>query len=335
MSVQSMLNTDTRAVAPSLEQIRRLADAGCDLVRLAVPDPDAAIALKAICASSPLPVIADIHYDYRLALSALRAGVDAIRINPGNMPQAEGLREVARLARKRRVPIRVGVNSGSIAPQVRRRFGGVNADSLACSALYATELLEAAGFDDICISAKTPDPALMIETYRLLAEAVAYPLHLGVTEAGTVYEGVIRSAVGLGALLSQGIGDTIRVSLTADPEEEVRAGLAVLRALGLRQKGVRLISCPTCGRTQVDLIPLAAALEEALKSIDAPLTVALMGCPVNGPGEARDADVGLAGGDGYFLLFRKGEVIRRVPEGEALETLIREVRALADETDGA
>ncbi|MDD2426891.1 MAG: flavodoxin-dependent (E)-4-hydroxy-3-methylbut-2-enyl-diphosphate synthase [Eubacteriales bacterium] len=333
ISVQSMLTTDTRNVQESLSEIMRLADGGCDIIRLAVPDAEAAAALKDICLHSPIPVVADIHYDYRLALAAIRAGANAIRINPGNMREEEGVREIATLARKRSVPIRVGVNSGSISKEIRNLYDGVNAQSLAYSAYQACQALEKFGFEDICVSAKASSPLMMIETYRMLSEHFDYPLHLGVTEAGTEREGTIRSAVGIGSLLVDGIGDTIRVSLTADPIQEVKVGISILRSLGLRDEGVRLISCPTCGRTEVDLMNMAAELEEKLSLIKAPLTVALMGCSVNGPGEAREADVGLAGGRGFFLLFRKGDIIRKVSQEEAIPALMAEIAKLLEESE--
>ncbi|NLC41083.1 MAG: flavodoxin-dependent (E)-4-hydroxy-3-methylbut-2-enyl-diphosphate synthase [Clostridiaceae bacterium] len=333
ISVQSMLTTDTRNVEASLSEITRLADAGCDIIRLAVPDADAAAALKEICLHSPIPVVADIHYDYRLALAAIRSGANAIRINPGNMREEEGIREIAGLARKRSVPIRVGVNSGSISKEIRDLYDGVNSKSLAYSALLACEALEKYGFEDICVSAKASSPLMMIETYRILSDHFDYPLHLGVTEAGTEREGTIRSAIGIGSLLLDGIGDTIRVSLTADPIQEVRVGISILKSLELREEGVRLISCPTCGRTEVDLMNMAGELEDKLAHIKTPLTVALMGCSVNGPGEAREADVGLAGGRGFFLLFKKGDIIAKVSQKDAIPALMAEISKLLEESE--
>lgn len=333
ISVQSMLTTDTRDVEGSLNEITRLAEAGCDIIRLAVPDAEASAALKEICLHSPIPVVADIHYDYRLALAAIRAGANAIRINPGNMLDEEGIRQVATLARRRSVPIRVGVNSGSISKEVRNLYDGVNAQSLAYTALEACKALENYDFEDICVSAKASSPLMMIETYRMLSDHFDYPLHLGVTEAGTVNEGTIRSTIGIGSLLLDGIGDTIRVSLTADPIQEVKVGISILRSLSLRDEGVRLISCPTCGRTEVDLMNMAQELEAKLAPIKAPLTVALMGCSVNGPGEAREADVGLAGGRGFFFLFKKGDIIAKLSQKDAIPALMAEIDKLLEESE--
>ena len=331
ISVQSMCTTDTRDPKATLAQIRELEGAGCELVRLAVPDAEAAQALREICGHSPLPVIADIHFDYRLAISAIRSGVHKIRINPGNMPDKEGLRLTAEAARQRVIPIRVGVNAGSLDLRERQADGGVTAEALARAALEACRELEVLDFHDIVLSAKASSPRLMIETYRRLAEACDYPLHLGVTEAGTPYDGIVRSSVGLGALLIDGIGDTLRVSLTADPVEEVRAAYAILKALDLRQRGVTLISCPSCGRTEVPLLALAEELEGRLASIEVPLRVAVMGCVVNGPGEAREADVGIAGGKDSFVLFKKGEIVRKVRAEQAVEALMAEVESLVAE----
>jgi (E)-4-hydroxy-3-methylbut-2-enyl-diphosphate synthase len=328
--IQSMNNTDTRDVQATLRQIAELAEAGCDLTRVAIPDQEAADALARIRPQSALPIVADIHFDYRLALAALAAGADKIRINPGNIGGPDMVRQVAEAARERGVPIRVGVNSGSLSRAIVDRFGGVNAQSMVTSALESVALLEYWDFDDIVISIKASDPALTIQTYRLLAEKTQYPLHLGVTEAGTRNEGAIRSAIGIGTLLAEGIGDTLRVSLTADPVDEIAAAYSILKALGLRSHGPQLISCPTCGRTSVDLIRIAAEVEERLKSIKAPIKVAVMGCAVNGPGEARHADVGLAGGKGEFLLFSHGEIIRKVPEEQAIEALMTEIARITE-----
>ena len=329
--IQSMNNTDTRDVAATLRQIHELAAAGCDMTRLAVPDLEAAEAFAAIRRESPLPIVADIHFDYRLALAALRSGADKIRINPGNIGGPDRVRQVVSAARERGVPIRVGVNSGSLSREVIDRFGGINAQSMVASALESVALLENWDFQDIVISIKASDPALTIETYRLLSAQSDYPLHLGVTEAGTRREGAIRSAIGIGTLLAEGIGDTLRVSLTADPVDEIQAAFSILKALGLRRHGPELISCPTCGRTSVDLIKIAGEVEERLKSVTAPLKVAVMGCAVNGPGEARHADVGIAGGKGEFLIFVHGEIIRKVPEAEAVEALMAEIARLSGE----
>ncbi len=326
--VQSMNNTDTRDVEASLRQILLLAEAGCEITRLAIPDLEAADAFAKIRRRSPLPLVADIHFDYQLALAAINAGADKIRINPGNIGGRERVRQVADAARKAGIPIRVGVNSGSLKQSLIDAHGGVNAAAMTASALDSAALLERFDFDQIIISIKASDPALTIEAYRLLAQKTQYPLHLGVTEAGTIREGVIRSAVGIGALLAEGIGDTLRVSLTADPVEEIHAAYAILKSLGLRRRGPELISCPTCGRTAVDLQTIAEAVEAKLKLIRHPIRVAVMGCAVNGPGEARHADIGIAGGKGEFLIFRKGEILRKVPQEQAVKALMDEIEQL-------
>lgn len=330
VSVQSMCTTDTRNVEATLAQIWELSLAGCELVRLAVPDEEAARALKEITSRSPLPVVADIHFDHRLAIAAIRSGAHKIRINPGNMKDPRGLARTVAEARDHGIPIRVGINAGSLG---RREIGpaGVTAQVLARAALDACRQLEALDFHDIVLSAKASSPLLMIETYRLLSEQSSYPLHLGVTEAGRGNQGIIRSAVGIGSLLAEGIGDTIRVSLTADPVEEVQAAYAILGALSLRQRGPVLISCPTCGRTEVPLIEVAEEVGRRLSRIDFPLRVAVMGCVVNGPGEAREADVGIAGGRDSFVLFRKGEVIRKVKADQAVDALMEEIDRLLEE----
>ncbi len=324
--IQSMNNTDTRDVQSSLKQITALAAAGCQITRLAVPDMQAAEALKEICARSPLPVVADIHFDYRLALAAIENGAAKIRINPGNIGGAERLREVALACKDRGIPIRVGVNSGSVERSILAKHGGVTAAALQESADAAVRLLEEQNFDDIVISMKASDPALSIACYRLLAQSSSYPLHLGVTEAGSVREGAIRSAVGIGTLLAEGIGDTFRVSLTADPLEEIKVAHSILSALQLREHGAKLISCPTCGRTEVNLQQLVETIEPLLEKVQQPISIALMGCAVNGPGEAREADIGLAGGKDGYLLFAKGETIAKISETEALPRLITELR---------
>lgn len=330
--IQSMNNTDTRDVRASLEQIRQLAESGCELTRLAIPDLEAADALAKIRRDSPLPIVADIHFDYRLALAAIESGADKIRINPGNIGGVDRIRLVAESAREHGIPIRVGVNSGSLSREMLKKYGGVNARSMVASTLEAVAMLESVSFHDLVISIKASDPMLTIESYRLLAEKTDYPLHVGVTEAGTRYEGIIRSSVGIGTLLAEGIGDTIRVSLTADPVEEVRAARSILQSLGLRS-GPQLISCPTCGRTEVDLQAIAEAVERRLQAYDCPIKVAVMGCAVNGPGEARHADVGLAGGRGEFLIFRHGEVLRKVPQTEAVDALMAEIDKIVTRND--
>lgn len=334
VAVQSMNNTDTRDVQASVRQILELAEAGCDITRLAVPDMEAAGAFAEIRRQSPIPIVADIHFDYRLALAAINAGADKIRINPGNIGDPERVRQVARAAKAAGIPIRIGVNSGSLRQDIIDRNGGVNAASMVESVLEHVQLLERFDFDQLCLSIKASDPLLTIEAYRRLADQTDYPLHLGVTEAGTRREGTIRSAVGIGTLLAEGIGDTIRVSLTADPVEEIHAGYAILKSLGLRRRGPELISCPTCGRTAVDLQQVAEAVEARLQEIRHPIRVAVMGCAVNGPGEARHADIGLAGGRGEFLIFRQGKILRKVPQEQAVEALMKEIRQLCDELDG-
>ena len=323
VSVQSMCNTKTSDVAASLAQIKVLADAGCDIVRLAVPDMDAARAMADICAASPIPVVADIHFDHRLALACAEAGVHKIRINPGNIGGEENVRAVARACADKGIPIRIGVNSGSIEKSLLRKYGAPTAEAMVESAQSHVDMLTRCGFEDICLSLKASSVALTVQACRLAAERFPYPLHIGVTEAGTSYTGLVQSAVGIGALLLDGIGDTIRVSLTADPVEEVRAGIAILKAAGLRRQGVKIVSCPTCGRTQIDLISTANRVEQLLSSCDKNITVAVMGCVVNGPGEAREADFGLAGGRGEAVLFKKGEVVAKVAEADMVSALMK------------
>lgn len=326
--VQSMTNTDTRDVEKTLAQINSLASAGCDVVRVAVLDMDAADALKEIAVSSPLPVIADIHFDYRLALRAVEQGIHGLRLNPGNIGARWKVQEVVRAVKEQQIPIRIGVNAGSLEKGFLEKYGGPTAAGMVESALGHIRLLEDEGYDKIKVSLKASTVPLMLEAYRQMSECVDYPLHLGVTEAGTVRSGVVRSAVGIGTLLSEGIGDTIRVSLTGDPVHEIPIALEILRVIGLRQRSVDLISCPTCGRTQVDLAALAEKVDERLSQLpplDRPLKVAVMGCAVNGPGEAREADFGIAGGKGMGLLFRKGEIVANLSEEELLPALLQEI----------
>ncbi len=323
VSVQSMCNTKTQDAAASLAQINALAKAGCDIVRLAVPDMAAAEAMADICKASPIPVVADIHFDHRLALACAEAGVHKIRINPGNIGGEENVRAVAKACAEKGIPIRIGVNSGSIERSLLKKYGGPTAEAMVESAASHVDMLTKYGFEDIALSLKASSVALTVQACRLAAERFPYPLHIGVTEAGTAYTGLVQSAVGLGALLLDGIGDTIRVSLTADPVEEVRAGIAILKAAGLRRQGVKIVSCPTCGRTQIDLISTANRVEELLSDCGRDITVAVMGCVVNGPGEAREADFGLAGGRGEAVLFRKGEVVAKVPEAEMVSGLMK------------
>ena len=318
IAVQSMANTDTRDVEATLGQIKRLHDAGCEIVRVAVPDETAARALRAIHDASPIPVIADIHFDYRLALMALEAGLEGLRINPGNIGERKNVEKVVDAAKARGAVIRVGVNSGSVEKRLLEQYGGPTPQAMVESALGHVRILEEHGFYDTKISIKSSSVLNTIECYRLLSQRCDYPLHLGVTEAGGVLRGAIKSSVGMGVLLSEGIGDTLRVSLTAAPEEEMTVAWELLRALGLRQRGPEIISCPTCGRTEIDLIGLAQEVERRLRTENAPIKVAVMGCVVNGPGEAREADLGMAGGRDKGIIFRKGEVIRSVRGQETL-----------------
>lgn len=323
VTVQSMTNTKTEDIDATVKQALRLERAGCDIVRFAVPTMEAARAIGEIKKRITIPVVADIHFDYRLALCAVDAGADKIRINPGNIGDADRVKAVADRCREKGVPIRVGVNSGSLEKPILAKYGGPTAEALAESAMENVRLLGRFDFDDICISAKASDVRTTIDTYRLLSQMTDCPLHLGVTEAGTEYRGVIKSAVGIGTLLSEGIGDTIRVSLTAAPEREITAGLMILRAAGLRRGGVELISCPSCGRCRIDLIETAQRVEDALSGFRGDITVAVMGCAVNGPGEAARADYGIAGGDGEGVLFKKGKTVRKVPNSELVPELLR------------
>ena len=330
--IQSMTNTQTADTEKTLEQIHRLAVAGCEIVRVAIPDKEAAESIAALKERSPLPLIADIHFDHRLALICLEQGIDGLRLNPGNIGGDENVRKVAVEAKKRGVPIRIGVNAGSLEKDILEAHGGhPTAAGMVESALRHIALLEAQDFFDIKVSLKAQNVPLTLEAYRMLAERVNYPLHLGITESGTVTSGVIRSAVGIGALLAEGLGDTLRVSLTGPPEEEIAVAKEILKVLELREGGPTLVSCPTCGRCQIDLYPIAKQVEEKLKGITRPIKVAVMGCVVNGPGEAREADIGIAGGKGMGLVFRKGEIIRTVSEDQLVAELFREIDALLEE----
>jgi (E)-4-hydroxy-3-methylbut-2-enyl-diphosphate synthase len=331
ISVQSMCITKTADVNATLQQIAALAASGCDIVRVAVPDTDDVQALQQIASHSTIPVIADIHFQWKYALAALEAGCQGIRINPGNIKKHDKVALIAREAAARGVPIRVGANAGSLEKEVMDRHGGPTAGALVEQAMREVRLLEDADFGDIKISVKHTDPWTMIDAYRQIAAACDYPLHLGVTEAGTPTKGVIKSAVGIGALLAEGIGDTIRVSLTADPVEEVKAGIAILEALNLRAKGFDLVACPSCGRAEVDVFALASAVEQRLAHVDVPMRVAVMGCVVNGPGEAREADVGVAAGKEKGQIFVRGQVVRTVPEADIVEEIAKEVEKLAAE----
>lgn len=328
-SVQSMCNTDTRDVEKTLAQINALAEAGCEIVRCAVPDGEAADALGQIKRQSPIPVVADIHFDYRLALRVLELGIDGLRINPGNIGEKWKVAEVVKAAAERKVPIRIGVNAGSLEKELLAKYGHPTAEAMVDSAMGHIQILEELGYDQIKISLKASDVVKTVSAYRLLSQRVDYPLHIGITEAGTIFSGTIKSSVGLGILLAEGIGDTLRVSLTGDPVDEVRVGWEILKALNLRRKGINFVSCPTCGRCQVNLIQVAEEVEKRLRHVEAPFTVAVMGCAVNGPGEAREADVGIAAGKGEGLLFRNGEVIRKLPENELADALVAEVEKLA------
>lgn len=324
--IQSMTNTDTRDVVATLKQINELYDAGCQIARCAVPDMTAAHALGEICEKSPIPVVADIHFDYRLALESIAAGVQKVRINPGNIGSDDRVKAVVDAARAKNIPIRIGVNSGSVEKEILAKYGSPTPDALVESALYHASLLEKFDFTDICLSMKSSSVPYTMKAYQLASEKTEYPLHLGVTEAGTEYMGTIKSAAGIGGLLALGIGDTIRVSLTDDPVKEIYAAKAILKAVGLNEDGVQVVSCPTCGRTRIDLIEIAKEVEQKVAGIKGKkLKVAVMGCAVNGPGEAREADLGIAGGDGVGLIFKKGEVIKKVPQAELVNALMDEI----------
>lgn len=332
--VQSMNNTNTADAKATLEQIMRLHEAGCDLTRVAVPDMAAAEALKEITAKSPIPVVADIHFDYRLAIESAKNGASKIRLNPGNIGGTDNVKKVVEVCKERNIPIRVGVNSGSVEKSLLAKYGGICSEAMVESALNMVAILENVGFYDNVISIKSSSPMLTIETYRLLSQKVNYPLHVGVTEAGTLRQGIIKSSVGIGTLLAEGIGDTIRVSLTGDPVDEVTAGINILKSLDLRKGGITLVSCPTCGRTKVPLIRLVNEIENLISGMPYNLKVAIMGCVVNGPGEASDADIGLAGGVDEFLLFRKGEVIRKISSDDVVSQFVEEIRLLGEEKNG-
>lgn len=328
VSIQSMCNTPTENVDATVAQILRLEQAGCDIVRVAVPTREAAMAIPAIKSRIHIPLVADIHFDYKLALLCINGGVDKIRINPGNIGSPDRVRAVADGCRERGIPIRVGVNGGSLEKDILRKYGGVTAEALAESALGHVRLLEDCGFRDVCISVKCSHVPVNMAAYRLLHDRTDYPLHLGVTEAGTPDMGVLKSAIGIGSLLCQGIGDTLRVSLTADPVEEVVAAKRILQAIGLRRSGPDLIACPTCGRTKYDMLSIAREVERRLEGCTKPITVAVMGCVVNGPGEASAADVGIAGGDGEGLLFAKGKILRKLPQDKLVDALMEEIDKL-------
>ncbi|MBH1942030.1 flavodoxin-dependent (E)-4-hydroxy-3-methylbut-2-enyl-diphosphate synthase [Mobilitalea sibirica] len=323
--IQSMTNTRTEDVKATVDQIRRLTEAGCEVIRCAVPSMEAANAFSEIKKNISIPLVADIHFDYRLAIAAMENGADKIRINPGNIGNDEKLRAVVTVAKEREIPIRVGVNSGSLEKEIIAKYGRVTAEGLVESALDKAKRIEDMGYDQLVISIKSSDVMMCVKAHELIATKTNYPLHVGITESGTVNAGNIKSALGLGIILYQGIGDTIRVSLTGDPVEEIKSAKLILKTLGFRQGGVEVVSCPTCGRTQIDLIKLATDVEEMVSDLDLDIKVAVMGCAVNGPGEAREADIGIAGGKGVGLLIKKGEIIKKVPETELLNTLREEL----------
>ena len=323
--IQSMLNTKTTDVEGSLSQIRALASAGCQIARLAVPNMEAARTFAEICKESPLPLVADIHFDYKLALAAAEGGASKIRINPGNIGGEDRVKAVVDICKEKKIPIRIGVNGGSLDKKLLEKYGHPTAEALVESAFEHLELLEKQGFYDTCVSMKSSTVPTMVAAARLFRSKCDYPIHIGVTETGPVKQGLMKSAMGIGALLLDGIGDTIRVSLTDDPIEEVYAAKDILKAAGLRKEGVNIISCPTCGRTRIDLIGLVNKVDEALKDCEKPITVAVMGCVVNGPGEAREADIGIAGGDGWGMIFEKGEQVEKLPYEELLPALLRRI----------
>lgn len=323
--IQSMTNTKTDDVASTVGQILKLQDAGCDIIRCTVPNMEAAKAIKAIKKEISIPLVADIHFDYKMAIAAIENGADKIRINPGNIGSREKVSEVVKAAKERNIPIRVGVNSGSLEKNLVEKYHGVTAEGIVESALDKVHLIEELGYDNLVISIKSSDVLMSVKAHELLADKTVYPLHVGITESGTVTSGNIKSAIGLGIILNQGIGDTIRVSLTGDPVEEIKSAKLILRTLGLRKGGIEVVSCPTCGRTNIDMISLANQVENMVQNYDLDIRVAVMGCAVNGPGEAKEADIGIAGGIGEGLLIKKGEIIKKVPEAELLNTLKEEL----------
>jgi (E)-4-hydroxy-3-methylbut-2-enyl-diphosphate synthase len=332
ISIQSMTKTDTRHIPKTVNQIRRLEQAGCDIIRVAVPDEEAARAIARIKKRIHIPLIADIHFNYRLALMSMEHGADGLRLNPGNIGGRDRLKAIVREAKNRSIPIRIGVNAGSLEKDLLKRFGGPTSEAMVLSALRTIESMEDLDFHLIKVSLKASHVLKTVEAYRLFSQESDYPLHLGITEAGRGSGAVVKSAVGIGMLLNEGIGDTLRVSLTGDPVEEVRVGHEILRALNIHKRGVEIISCPTCGRCDVNLNPLVRKIERAVQKITTPLTVAIMGCVVNGPGEAREADIGIAGGKGSGLLFKKGKVVRKVKETEFVSVLLSEIREMTGET---
>ncbi len=328
ISVQSMLNTPAHDIEGSVLQAKRLEEAGCDIIRAAVPDMEAVKLISALKEEVNVPIVADIHFDYKLALECVAAGVDKIRINPGNIGSEDRVKAVADACRNNGIPIRIGVNSGSLEKSILAKYGHPTAEALCDSALYHASLLEKFDFTDIVLSMKSSSVPTTVKAYEVASQRTNYPLHLGVTEAGTEYSGIIKSAAGIGSLLLHGIGDTIRVSLTADPVKEVKAGIELLKSVGLREEGIRFVSCPTCGRTKIDLISLANDIQDKLAGVNKSITVAIMGCAVNGPGEAKEADIGVAGGDGCGLIFAKGEILYKVPEDKIVDALMEEINKL-------
>ena len=328
IAIQSMLNIPANDIGGNVKQAKELEMAGCEIIRTAVPDLKSVALIDALKNAVNIPVVADIHFDYRIAIECANAGVDKIRINPGNIGDDQKVKQVVDICKLKNIPIRIGVNSGSVEKSILEKYGSVTSDALVESALYHTKLLEKFDFNDIVISMKASDVQLMFDAYKKAAKVVNYPLHLGVTEAGTKYKGIIKSAAGIGGLLLDGIGDTIRVSLTDNPIEEIKAAKDILSSIGLRKGGVNIVSCPTCGRTKIDLISLAKRVEEALCDVDKNITVAVMGCVVNGPGEAKEADIGIAGGDGCGIIFKKGEILRKVNEDELFTELMNEIKGM-------
>lgn len=326
--IQSMCNTDTRDVKSTVKQILELEQAGCEMVRVAVPDSIAAEAVGEIKKNIHIPLVADIHFDYQLALRVMDLGIDKVRINPGNIGEEKRIQAVVEKAKQKQIPIRIGVNSGSLEKDLIQKYGGVTPEGLVESALRHVRILEKYQFYDIVISIKASNVPFSVQAYTLLSQNVDYPLHLGITEAGTIFNGSIKSAVGIGAILLNGIGDTIRVSLTGNPVEEIRVAKEILKSVGMGKNGIELISCPTCGRTQIDLISIANEVEKRCQNINKNLKVAVMGCAVNGPGEAREADIGIAGGKGECLIFKKGEIVKKVPESQAVELLMNEIKLM-------
>lgn len=325
ISIQSMTSTDTRNIKETVSQIKRLEEAGCEIVRVAIPDMEAAKAISEIKKKISIPLVADIHFDYRLAITSIEKGIDKLRINPGNIGDKERVKKVVSKAKEREIPIRIGVNAGSLEKSIIEKYG-ITPYGLVESAMNHIKILEELDYDKIIVSLKASDVKLTFDAYKLLSERVDYPLHIGITEAGTIWRGTIKSSIGIGSLLLMGIGDTLRVSLTGDPVEEVKVGREILQSLGIRKFGINFISCPTCGRCQIDLVKLATKLEKELNHIESPITIAVMGCAVNGPGEAREADLGIAGGKNSALLFRKGEIIRKVPEAEIVDAVLEEIK---------